>query len=41
MLGFTRLTDEMRDVIEPHRDALLAEGRLQSNGTNLTVVQSK
>jgi very-short-patch-repair endonuclease len=38
LLGFARMTDEMRAAVEPHRDALLREGYLRLNGLNLVSV---
>jgi very-short-patch-repair endonuclease len=38
LLGFARMTDEMRAAVEPHRDALLREGHLKLNGLNLVPV---
>jgi very-short-patch-repair endonuclease len=38
LLGFARVTDEMRAVLEPHRDALLREGYVKLNGLNLVSV---
>lgn len=35
LLGFARVTDEMRTVIETHRDALMASGRLVLRGESL------
>jgi hypothetical protein len=38
LLGFARVTDDMRTAVEPHRDALLREGHLTLNGPNLVLV---
>jgi len=38
MLGFARVTDDMRAAIEPHREALIRKGLLKLSGLNLTVV---
>jgi hypothetical protein len=35
LLGFGRLTDEMRVVIDGNRDALLAAGHLEQRGESL------
>ena len=38
ILGFARVTDEMRSAVEPHREALVKKGLLMQNGRNLTVI---
>jgi hypothetical protein len=38
LLGFARVTDDMRGAMELHRDALIKRGDLRANGQNLTVV---
>lgn len=35
MLGFARVTDEMRSVVEKERDTLIADGRLALKGESL------
>jgi hypothetical protein len=37
LFGFARVTDEMSAAVEPHRDALLSEGRLSLEGVNLVL----
>lgn len=39
ILGFARMTDEMKADIEPHLNALLKAGALKLNGQNVTVAQ--
>jgi len=37
LLGFARVTDEMRAVVEKERDTLIADGRLVLKGESLVV----
>jgi hypothetical protein len=37
LLGFPRLTEEMRAAVDPLVDAMLASGQLQRQGSHLTV----
>jgi very-short-patch-repair endonuclease len=39
LFGFARVTDDMTASVEPHRDALLREGRLVLQGVNLVLAQ--
>jgi hypothetical protein len=39
LLGFGRVSDEMRTVVEKQRDALIAAGRLVLKGETLTWVE--
>ena len=40
LFGFARVTDDMTAAIEPHRDALVREGRLVLQGVNLVLAQA-
>jgi hypothetical protein len=39
LLGFSRVTDEMRAVVEKERDALIAAGRLVLKGESLVFTE--
>ena len=41
LFGFSRVTDDMTAVVEPHRDALLREGSLALQGVNLVLATPK
>ena len=40
-LGFGHVTEDMRNCVEPHRDALVDDGALQLSGFNLTVASQQ
>ena len=40
LFGFARVTDDMTAAVEPHRDALVREGRLVLQGVNLVLAQA-
>jgi hypothetical protein len=40
LFGFARATDDMTAAVEPHRDALVREGRLLLQGVNLVIAQA-
>ena len=41
LFGFARVTDDMSLAVEPHRDAMLAEGLLTLQGVNLVVASQE